>query len=209
MELVGPDVDEWMFDLIARDDLVRGHALTRHQALVASDPITSSHWPNGDRTIFAYLDAFFYAPIQARALRPAYWPFVMLYLWRETRYPDEWRSRDSHPWSPWTRKEVVLRQLGRHGMPEEVKPDAAALLLAAVQRPYRCKDWMYALMVRHVTDAEFHDRVTALADTHDALVHLRARFILDLLGHPERTITRTTWRRWLEHPHGTQPRPRP
>ena len=131
-----------------------------------------------------------------------YWPFVVLYLRWETHRPDEWRSRDSNLWSPWTRKEVVLRELGRSGLSAEMRPDAVDLLLTALQRPYRCKDWMYALVVRHVADPDFHDRVTALTRAPDPV----ARLVLDLVDHPEWRVTRKTWRRWLED-HRAQPLP--
>jgi hypothetical protein len=203
-----PDDDSWMFDLISGDDVYRGRALTRHRALVASDKAASSHWSEGDKTIFAYNEAFLYAHQRVDSFHPAYWPLVMLYLWWETRYPDEWRARESNTWSPWTRKEGVLRRLGQYGMPGEVGLEAAELTLAAIQRPYRCKDWMYARLVRHVADAEFRDGVTALADTPDPLVRLRAQYILDLTNHPDASITPTTWRHWLEHRHDTWSRVR-
>ncbi|WP_424231911.1 hypothetical protein [Actinophytocola sp.] len=187
-----------MFDLISDDDVLRGQALTRHRSLVASDPAASSHWSDGDKTIFAYNEAFIYVR-PGIDFHPGYWPFVMLYLWWEMRYPDEWRSRESNKGSPWTRKQVLLRQLGQYGMPEEVGLEAAELILAAIQRPYRCKDWMYALLVRHVADENFRDRTTALTDVPDPLVRLRARYILDHVDRPDATTTRRTWRRWLEH----------
>lgn len=219
---------EWVFDLIAPDDRVRGRALARHRALVAGS-LAGLHWVNrvwrqagtfapreahmsaemdqalahhrrhSDQTIFGHLDAFLDLNPQDSAVRTVYWPFVALYLRWETRYPDEWRAKDSNLWSPWGRKEVILRRLSRDGLPDETRRDAADLIITAIQQPYRCKDWMYALLIRHVADAQFNDRVTALARTDQPLVRLRARFVLDLVDHPERTITRTTFRRWLEH----------
>lgn len=97
----------------------------------------------------------------------------------------------------------MLQQLGRHGVPEQVSLEAAELILAAIQRPYRCKDWMYALLVRHVADEEFRDRVTALTDAPDPLVRLRAQYLLDLADRPDARVTRSTWRHWLEHRHDT------
>jgi hypothetical protein len=198
-----PDDDAWMFDLISGDDVFRGRALTRHRALVASGRDASSHWSDGDKTIFAYNEAFLHARLWGDSFHPAYWPLVMLYLWWETRYPDEWRARELNTWSPWTRKEGVLQQLGRHGVPEGVSLEAVELILAAIQRPYRCKDWMYALLVRHVADEEFRDRTTALTDAHDPLVRLRAQYLLDLADRPDASITAMTWRHWLEHRHDT------
>lgn len=228
VEFTGPDVGAWVFDLIASDDLVRHRALTRHRELVARS-LNALHWSNRvwmqagtpapeqphlaaemdqaradqrwhhGQTIFGYLDAFLDADPRDTAIRAMYWPFVVLYLRWEACYPDEWRSRYSSPCSPWTFKEVVLGALGRHGVPEEMRPNAADLIITAIQRPYRCKDWMYALMVRHVADMEFHDRVTALTRADDPFARLRAQFVIDLVRYPERKITRKTWRRWLEH----------
>ncbi|WP_157528058.1 hypothetical protein [Nocardia sp. NRRL S-836] len=209
-----------MFDLIAHDDRVRHRALERHRQLVARS-LDALHWSNRvwaqagtpaprephlaaemdraradhrrhrDQTIFGYVDAF----LETRG--EAYWPFVVLYLRWEARHPEEWRSRDANLWSPWGRKEVVLGELGRRGMPDEMRPDAVDLIIDAVQRPYRCKDWKYALLVRHVAGTEFHARITALADGQDPVVQLRARFIIDLAKHPEVRITQKTWHRWL------------
>ncbi|WP_330275280.1 hypothetical protein OG205_06270 [Lentzea sp. NBC_00516] len=76
--------------------------------------------------------------------------------------------------------------------------EAAELLLDVLHRPYRCKDWMYALLVRHVDDADFRDRLASLAGADDPLVRLRVQFLLHLADHPEQGITRKTWGRWLE-----------
>lgn len=234
VEYAGPDAGAWLFDLIAPDDRVRHRALTRHEELVARS-LNALHRSNRvwmragtpapeqphlaaemdqaradqrwhrNQTIFGYLDAFLDADPRDTAVRAMYWPFVVLYLQWEARCPDEWRSRSSSLCSPWTTKETVLGGLGRRGVPEEMRPNAADLIITAVQRSYRCKDWMYALMVRHVADMEFHDRVMALTRAHEPFVRLRAQFVIDLVRHPERKITRKTWRRWLEHQHDAQP----
>jgi hypothetical protein len=49
------------------------------------------------------------------------------------------------------------------------------------------KDWMYALVVRHVAEEDFGDRLAALAHADGPLVRLRARFVLDVRvqGHAE------------------------
>jgi hypothetical protein len=197
MKLGVPGADAWMFDLIAPDDVVRGRALARHQDLVARRSGVS-HWPDGDRTIFWYLEALWHADPQGTAVRVEHWPFVALYLRWEARFPDQWRSRKWNPWSPWSTKEGVLRQLGRYGVPAEAKREAADLLIDVVQRSYRCKDWVYPVLVRHVVDADFRDRLGVLAGADDPLVRLRARFLLHLADHPEHEIRRKTWLRWLD-----------
>jgi hypothetical protein len=226
VELGGPDVGTWVFGLIDRDDAVRGRALARHQALVAASS-EALHWSNRvwrqaggpvpkephlaaemdqaraehrwhrDQTIFGYVDAFLDADPRDAAVRAVYWPFVPLYLRWEALYPDAWRAPESNLWSAWGRKEGVLRQLGLTGVPDDVVPDAAELVVSVIQRPYRCKDWMFALLVRHVAGAEFRGRVVGLTDSDDPLVRLRARFVLELVDHPEVGVTRTAWRQWL------------
>ena len=177
-----------MFDLIAQDDAVRVRALARQQDLVAGR----------SRTLFWYLDTLEQPSPRGSGVSVEHWPFVALYLRWEALFPNEWDSRGTHLCSPWTVKEVVLGHLGRNGVPAEVGPDAADLLLDVVHRSYRCKDWRYALLVRHVADAGFRDRLTALTDADDPLVGRRARFLLDLADRPDQKVTRNTWRRWLE-----------
>jgi hypothetical protein len=70
-------------------------------------------------------------------------------------------------WSPWGTKESLLRRLDRNGVPEPVRPQIADLVVSAIQRPYRCKDWMYARLVRHITGPPFLDRIKALCDVDD------------------------------------------
>jgi hypothetical protein len=221
------DARSWVFDLVARDDGVRGRALARHQTLMAASR-AGQHWVNDvweragtstpaepdlaaemdqarayhsshrSQTIFGYLDRFLAAEPQDTATRAMYGPFVLVYLRWEGDYPDEWRSPDSNHGSPWTCKEVVLGRLARYGVPDEIRPATADLIITAIGRPYRCKDWMYGQLVRYVADAAFLDGAAALLDARDPLVRLRARFVLDLIEYPERRVKRSTWRRWLE-----------
>jgi hypothetical protein len=124
-------------------------------------------------------------------------PFTLLYLRWENGYPDEWGAPDVYSGSPWNYKEGSLRDLGWHGVADEFRGQTADLTLTAIGRPYRCKDWMYALLVRHVADTGFHKRVTPLADARDPLTRLRVRCIFYLIDHPDERVTRTTWHRWL------------
>ncbi|MFJ5987036.1 hypothetical protein [Lentzea sp. NPDC092896] len=194
MKLDVPDADAWMFDLIAQDDVLRSRALARHRDLVARES-GLSYGSDGERTIYWYLTAHWYREPWG-TITLDQWPFVALYLRWEGRFPDEWRAAAG--WSPWSGKESVLERLGRKGVPAEARPEAADLLVDVLHRPYRCKDWMYALLVRHVADAEFRDRLTTLAGADDPLVVLRARFLLHLADRPEHNVTRKTWLRWLE-----------
>jgi len=222
-----PSARSWAFDLIAPDDAVRARALARHQALVegsgaalrwtnrvwreAGTPLpTQPHlaaemdqaradqrWHH-DQTLFGHLDRFLDADLEDEVAHALYGPFVVLYLRWEACHPAEWRSPASDLWSPWSRKEVVLRRLGRFGVPEGMRPDVANLVITALHRQYRCKDWMYAQLVPHVADSGFRARVSALLHAPDPVIGLRARFVLDIADQPERRVTRATWRRWLE-----------
>ncbi|MET9224485.1 hypothetical protein [Lentzea sp. NPDC003310] len=188
MEIGSPG--DWMFDLIAEDDVVRDQALTRHRELAARR-CGVWHWSDGERTTLWYVDRFEYAQEPAEKLEC--WRHVALYLRWETRFPDEWRHSDVC--SAWTRKGALLTHLGKHGAPPEARREAADLLLDVLHRPYRCKDWMFARLVRHV---DCRDRLAGLADADDLTVRLRARFLLDLADRPGLNITRKTWPAWLD-----------
>lgn len=214
-----------MFGLIDQDDAVRGRALARHQSLVEASGNAlrrynavwseagtlvprqphlaaalqrewADHCWQRDQTIFGSLDEFLGA--EDAAGRTTYWPFVALFLRWESRYPHVWRAAESNLWSPWSRKARLLARLGRDGVPDGAGTDAVELVLTALRRPYRCKDWAYALLARHVIDLGLREPVTALTGDDDPLVALRARFVLDVSADPGRTITRRTWTRWLE-----------
>jgi hypothetical protein len=220
----------WVFDLIASDDVVRRRALARHQALLekASEAL---HWSNGiwaragtpaptEPHLAAEMDqaraAFhwhrrqtIFGPIEAywdrqddSATRLLYAPFVVLYLRWEADYPMEWRAPGSWMWSPWGTKEALLRQLDLDGVPEEIAPQIGALIIAAVERPYRCKDWLYARLVRHVLNVPFVGRIEALLDADDPLVRLRAQFILSAARNPQRRIKRVSFHRWVTSGEG-------
>ncbi|WP_189154825.1 hypothetical protein [Lentzea pudingi] len=190
--------DAWMFDLTARDDVVRGRALARHRALVETGTGVSRYEPDEERTIFWYVATAWDLDFRNTAVSVERWPFMALYLRWEGLFPDEWRSRGSHPWSPWSMKEGVLEHLRRNGTVAEVRQEAADLLIDAIHRSYRCKDWMYASLVHHVADTDFRDRLTILTGADDPLVRLRARFLLDLADRPEVRVKRHTWGKWLD-----------
>ncbi|MFU8873427.1 hypothetical protein [Micromonospora sp. SL4-19] len=215
----------WMFDLVATDQVVRRRALARHQALVAAASEALDRWnalwavertaaPTQPHLVAemdqASADRFWHrkrtiqGPIRAfldsapdDGVTEALWaPFAVLYLRWEADYPTEWGAPESWMWSPWGTKEVLLRRFERGGLPEGARPQIAELILSALGRPYRCKDWMYARLVRHL-DPSFLDRVAVLASADDPLVRLRAQFVLHAAQSRERRITRASWQRWL------------
>jgi len=106
------------------------------------------------------------------AVELLYAPLAVLSLQWEASYPREWGARESWLWSPWTGKEVLLRRLDRGGVPDSIRAQIAHLVLAAVQRPYRCKDWMYASLVRHIRDDTFLNRLDALLEAEEPLVRV-------------------------------------
>lgn len=119
----------------------------------------------------------------------------MLYLRWEAEYPDEWGAPGSWMWSRSETKEAVLRRLDRGGVPEDIQPQIAELILAALRRPYRRKDWAYACLVRHLDDPLFLHEVEMLASADDPAVRLRAQFVLHVATDREQRTTRTSWRR--------------
>ena len=196
-----PDDQPWVFDLISPDRARRAAALARHEALRAEVRAARRHadeiwaregWNRAaenayrrrlDKTLAGLVGAFCQA--EDPAVRAHYAPYAVLYLrWEERLLPE---LRASWSCSPWTTKEVILRDLTRRGVPAEREPEIADLIVAALRRPYRCKDWMFAGLLRHVAPAE---RIAELDDD-------RARFARHVLAHPELTITRFTYPRWL------------
>jgi hypothetical protein len=115
----------------------------------------------------------------------------------ETRYPDEWREAGTWTWSPWSVKQTLLKRLIQRGVPPEYHGDVAALVMAAVSRLYRCKDWMYAAVARHIADQALRDQLTAAAGAADSLTSLRCHFLLNVLDNPVQTVKYQTWQRWL------------
>ena len=204
-----PDDQPWVFDLVSPDDARRTAALARHEALRAEATAARRRaneiwaregWNRAaentyqrrlDQTLAGLVDAFCRA--EDPVVRAHYAPYAVLYLRWEERFLPELKA--SWSCSPWTTKEDVLRSLTRGGVPAEQEPDIAELIVAALRRPYRCKDWMYAGLLRHVAPVE---RLAELDDD-------RARFARHVLAHPELTITRFTYPRWLATQPGADP----
>ena len=196
-----PDDQSWVYDLVSTDDARRAAALARHRALLA-EATASRHRANeiwarqgwnraAENTVRRRLDLTLHGLVSAfsraedPAVRAHYAPYAVLYLRWEERFLPELRT--AWTCSPWTTKEVVLRDLVRGGVPAEQVPELTELTLAALRRPYRCKDWMYAGLLRHVPPPA--ERIAELDDS-------RAGFVRHVLAHPELTITRFTYPRW-------------
>lgn len=196
-----PDDQPWVFDLVSPDPARRAAALARHEALRAeataarrraneiwaregwNQAAENAYRRRRGLTLAGLVDAF--AGARDPAVRAHYAPYAVLYLRWEERFLPELRT--SWSCSPWTTKEVVLRDLTRGGVPAGQEAEIADLIVAALRRPYRCKDWMYAGLLRHVAPAE---RIAELDDD-------RADFARHVLAHPDLTITRFTYPRWL------------
>jgi hypothetical protein len=196
-----PDDQPWVFDLVSPDDVRRKAALDRHTALLAEATVSRQRandiwarqgWNRAaentvqrrlDRTLRGLVSAFCQA--EDPAVRAHYAPYAVLFLRWEERFLPELKGSWSH--SPWTAKEVILRDLTRGGVPAEQEAAVADLIVAALRRPYRCKDWAYAGLLRHVAPVE---RIAELDDD-------RARFARHVLAHPELTVTRFSYPRWL------------
>lgn len=173
----------WLYDLVDPDDQIRGRALERRQA--------TADERRDDDPILAFLRPYPGPDMDFAS-------FGLLFLRWEACYPDDWRARASNPYSPWSMKEGVLARFGHSGVPDALRSEAADLVLAAVLRPYRCKDWMYALVVDHVQTPAFRDRLRALADDADPLLSARVRFLRHVADQPGRPLSRKSWRRWLD-----------
>ena len=178
-----PDDQPWVFDLASYDDARRAAALNRHRELLAAAAVSRQRRSRLDRTLDGLVTAFCRA--EDPAVRQHYAPYAVLFLRWEARFLPELRA--SWPCSPWTTKAAVLRDLTRGGVPPEQEPELAELTVAALRRPYRCKDWMYAGLLRHLGPA-------GLPDTPD---DDRARFARHVLAYPGQTVTRFSYPRWL------------
>ena len=193
-----------MYGLVSPDDVVRGYALARHRDLIAQagEALHRGNW-HWSRTGYGdMLAAAQAAYAEMRALQgatifgmTAVPEFAVLYLRWEVDFPHEWGAAEVNMWSPWSRKEGLLRKFGRDGVPDEIKVPIADLLDAVLRRPYRCKDWMYAQVARHV---DYIGRLEALQRQR----LLRAEFIRYVIDNPRVHITRKTWARWLDRRQG-------
>ncbi|WP_163510602.1 hypothetical protein [Fodinicola acaciae] len=212
----------WLHDLVDPDERVRARALDRQRAYVAAavqarqwsnrvwrragrpapaaPPHLHAEWDQAETDYHWHERRGFTGPIVA-FLRSEpeldSTTYALLFLRWEAEFPQEWRTPEVNLWSPWTTKELVLARLGKVGVPDSLRPTAAGLVLAAIRRPYRCKDWLYARLVDHVVDATFRARVGRLVHETDPPVAARARFVLYVAAHPGRPLTRKSWRNWL------------
>lgn len=191
----------WVFDLVEPDLSRRRAALNRHRELLAAANAAQRRvnaiWAQTG-SVAPRQPPFAAAIEQARAVVRANRDatlfgrlpdprYAVLFLQWEARYPDEWREASRWTWSHWGTKEGLLRWFASTGVPEQVRADVAELVLGAVQRPYWCKDWWYAALVRHVADPEFLDRVRRIDDA-------RAEFLLHVAANPGQPLTRNSFR---------------
>jgi hypothetical protein len=226
MSASSPVDHRWVFDLIEPCAQRRRTALDRHRELLragravrdrcnalaveatrraeprliaALDQARAEYDGIHQQTIFGPLGAFLEPPtddpLDGDPAR--YAAYALLFLRWERHYPDEWREAGTLTWSPWTRKELVLKRFSDLGVSAGQQRDLADLLLGVVAGPYRCKDWWYAALARHVAGPRLRHGLALLRRGPDPLPRLRAEFLLDVLDQPTVRITRTTWRRWL------------
>jgi len=205
----------WVFDLVESDARRRHAALERHRRLLEAalegrarmnavwaaagvpaptrPPSVAAAWERAqvayeshwDQTVLGPVQAFLAARVPdayARLTR-----YALLFLEWEALQPAEWREAGRAAWSPWTAKELILARLAREGVPAGHRSAVADLVVLALRRDYRCKDWRYAAVARHVDGDRLRRRV---GDGP------RARFVLHLLDHPAEPVTRTSWHRW-------------
>jgi hypothetical protein len=217
---------EWVFDLVSPEADRRRAALDRHRTTL-EDSHEAQRWINRvweqagtpapqeaylaaqmDQARAAKRDAdalTFFAPISAWSAdwsidvsrHAQYAPYAVLFLEWEARYPLEWRGASTWSWSPWGTKEGILARFIRGGVPVNSRQFIADLVIAAITREYRCKDWMYAPLARAVDGPDLRHGLCRLLDGDDPLVRLRAAFVLHILDHPELRVRRHTWQRWL------------
>jgi hypothetical protein len=179
---------------------VRGRALARHRDLIARSEEAlhrgNWHWsttgyrdmPAASRAAYDEMHALQNATIFGMTDVPE---FAALYLRWEIDFPHDWGAAETNTWSPWSRKEGLLRRFGGDGVPDEIKVPIAGLLDAVLRRPYRCKDWIYAQLARHV---DYVGRLEALRHEQP----LRAEFVRHVIDNPQVRITHKTWARWLD-----------
>ena len=200
--------DDWVRDLVHPDDGVRWAALDRHQTEVrrALRALVRAH-TRIDPAVTRSFDPALWAAYEVELADSAFGAFDLrdpernaLFLEWESAYQEEWRSPDSYIASQYTRKCGILHRFTRRGFPAGLRHRVLELLLTAVQRPYRCHDWYYPGLVRHLGDTPLRARAADLLDADDPLTRLRAAFLLHLADHPPRRITRRTWRQWLTDP---------
>jgi hypothetical protein len=213
----------WVFELVSTDDRVRGRALARHQSLITAAS-EANRWVNRvwaqagtpapeqprlaaemaqaraahrhylGQTIFELVGRLW---DENPEIREQHAPFALLYLTWERRHPAEWHARASNAWSPWSRKEGVLRNLAKHGIPDVIMPRLTDLVVDVVRHPYRCKDWLYAPLIRRLRTGEFDQRLRDLHAAADPMVRSRAEFLRYVADNPALKVTRRTFARWL------------
>jgi hypothetical protein len=214
-----------VYDLVDTDETVRARALDRHKELLAG-AAEALHWSNrvwqqagtpapAEPHLAAEMDqaradfawhrrqtihgplASYCAPGADIVTRRRCAPYLVLYLRWEAEFPRDFDAPEASMWSRWSTKESVLRRLDRGGVPDPIRSEVAGLILAALRRPYRCKDWRFARLVRHVPGERLSAGLDELLACEDPLVRLRAKFVRTVARHPDRAVSRQSFQRWL------------
>lgn len=214
----GLDLD-WAFDLVAVDADVRSQALQRHETT------KEAHWAAQQQVNALSAEAGTPRPAETHLaarmdqLRAAVhdanqyllmsmvtdWTssgsfreneqglrFVLLYLLWEANYPDEWERT-------WRTKNTVLRRLGQlSDQAAPLRDQLRSLVLGAVNRAHRCEDQGYVHVARAIDDADLRDSLRRVSgQTERPVAARRATFMLYMLDHPKRAVSRHEWRAWL------------
>lgn len=208
----------WAYDLIADDPALRAAARERRSRGLSAQ-VEAQQWINrlwfeagtlrpSDPVQAAEMERAFAARRAADAMSGPllrFWaarpgdelfertaPQTILFLEWERRYPAEF---DAARWdhTRWGTKGRLLRHIGRHGVPEAQREALMDLVVAALGREYRCKDWWYARAARGVDGPKLRDRLRSSASRIEAPE--RAEFLLWVLDHAP-GINIGTWGRW-------------
>jgi hypothetical protein len=131
---------------------------------------------------------------------------ALAFLQLEATNPQRWRTLQ-WPCSVWTLKDGVLRTFGAMQPSPAVAEQLRELVLGAVARQHRCKDYRYWQLARRLDDPHLRAGLSAAAEAAIESTRLRARFVQWLLEHPDQRADAPGWRRWLPT-HG-QPLPPP
>lgn len=210
----------WAYGLLAEDPAERALALERqrqsqrdvHDAwrrshdLWASKRTPAAYAPDIDAAALAAHRA--YRAAQVKALPEAFWaagpppgevtawpglPYALLYLEWEARHPEEWTRLSKH----WGTKQSLIRRLAVPDHGPRTRAKLIDLTIAAVSRPYRCKDREYARLARVLDCPELRVRLSAVADALDPWGRVHAGYVLHLMDHPSLPNSRRIWTTWL------------
>jgi hypothetical protein len=233
--MTGPDAEPiWAFDLVHPDAGRRARALAEHHARFSAASDARHHanavWRDENahgrdwgtsiameaaetrfqRRYQQTLDAWLGPVTESRvrqqdpntATRDTY---RVLFLRWESQFPDEW-DRASHYRSRWSNKDFCLRGLADSEVEGSQRVPMQDLVMAALRRRYRCKDWRYPVVARRVDDPNLHREICRFlvpddlvrAQVDDPLeAAVKAAFLNHVLYDQSRRIKRNSWEQWL------------